>query len=447
MKMIRPIIFVFFVFTALLFSGCSAVIFRDDAELYNILGDIYAEQTHYLDAEKNYSMALKKEPEYQLAQSNLIWAMFQAREYQKCIDFCLALESSGEESFESCWYLAVSYESLLEEDKAIASYQKALAFDEGDDSDTCHHMAILYKNKRNFEKAEEYNKLSLSYNPNNPDAIWLSKEIALIKMPLSNQLDDFITTYYLYQDTIPDFNAKLANLKEIDENGSGDIESVLSQIIPENDYFSYLLTGSYYQEYRAIQEENSVFYLLQSENEMNFHHFKIKFFSPKTGFEFISLAEQIQDKQDSVLVLDLRNNSGGDMKSANDILDFLLGQCSTCSFIDKDGYSSSYYSDGDKVAFDQIFVLTDRNTASAAEFLALGLKTFNSNTTIIGETTFGKGVCQYVFDSPENGFALFLVNSYWNVRENNIGFYGITPDVEVKSQDDYEQAILESIQN
>lgn len=114
-------------------------------------------------------------------------------------------------------------------------------------------------------------------------------------------------------------------------------------------------------------------------------------------------------------------------------MDFLLGECVVCNLIDKSGYINQYYSDSSQIVFKNICVLTNQYSASCSELVALGLKTYLDNVTIIGERTYGKGVGQLVHEDKKREFALFLVNHYWNVREINIMDVGIEPDVYVNS--------------
>jgi C-terminal processing protease CtpA/Prc len=65
----------------------------------------------------------------------------------------------------------------------------------------------------------------------------------------------------------------------------------------------------------------------------------------------------------------------------------------------------------------------------------LGLKTYINNVTIIGDNTYGKGVGQLVFEDKSRKLMVFLVNHFWNVREQNIKETGITPDIHIISDD------------
>lgn len=98
-----------------------------------------------------------------------------------------------------------------------------------------------------------------------------------------------------------------------------------------------------------------------------------------------------------------------------------------------------------QIKFKEIFILVDEYSASASELLTLGLKTFLNNVTVIGSNTYGKGVGQNIYEDKERNIIVFLVNHYWNVREQNIKDVGITPDVYLKSEDlsDYIDVINE----
>jgi C-terminal processing protease CtpA/Prc len=81
------------------------------------------------------------------------------------------------------------------------------------------------------------------------------------------------------------------------------------------------------------------------------------------------------------------------------------------------------------IEFESIVILVDENTASASELFTLSLSEFLDNVTIIGRTTFGKGVGQTVYEDIKNEYVIYLVSFYWNVMEQNINKTGIEPDI------------------
>lgn len=51
---------------------------------------------------------------------------------------------------------------------------------------------------------------------------------------------------------------------------------------------------------------------------------------------------------------------------------------------------------------------------------------------MVGRETFGKGVGQRVFEDKREQVAVYVVNHYWNVMQNNVSNTRITPDIRVK---------------
>jgi carboxyl-terminal processing protease len=114
------------------------------------------------------------------------------------------------------------------------------------------------------------------------------------------------------------------------------------------------------------------------------------------------------------LVIDLRGNPGGLLNQAVDMSSKFLqkGQVvvSQHGRIDRDQvYYVQSGEDGPKYP---VVVLVNRNTASAAEIVSGALQD-HDRALIVGETTFGKGLVQTVFNTPENtGLALTTFHYY-----------------------------------
>jgi len=146
----------------------------------------------------------------------------------------------------------------------------------------------------------------------------------------------------------------------------------------------------------------------------------------KPGVGYIHLTQfqettgqEMQDAVDSFgdlkgLVLDLRNNPGGLLSQAVDVCDHLLykGQAIVSqrgrAYPDQN-YTATHGNDGK--AF-PIVVLVNRNTASAAEIVSGALQD-HDRALIVGETTFGKGLVQTVYNlSDDTGLALTTYHYY-----------------------------------
>jgi carboxyl-terminal processing protease len=114
------------------------------------------------------------------------------------------------------------------------------------------------------------------------------------------------------------------------------------------------------------------------------------------------------------LVFDLRNNPGGLLSQAVEVCDHLLTKGQT--IVSQRGraypdqvYTASHGNDGKTFP---IVVLVNRNTASAAEIVSGALQD-HDRALIAGETTFGKGLVQTVYNLSENtGLALTTYHYY-----------------------------------
>ncbi len=114
------------------------------------------------------------------------------------------------------------------------------------------------------------------------------------------------------------------------------------------------------------------------------------------------------------LVLDLRGNPGGLLSQAVDICDHLLtkGQ-EIVSQRGRGNQSQEYWAThGNSGKTFPIVVLVDRNTASAAEIVSGALQD-HDRALIVGETTFGKGLVQTVFDLQNHSMALALTTYHY----------------------------------
>jgi len=114
------------------------------------------------------------------------------------------------------------------------------------------------------------------------------------------------------------------------------------------------------------------------------------------------------------LVLDLRGNPGGLLSQAVEVCDHLLGKGQGIVSQRGRAYPDQNYAAtrGNNGKTFPIVVLVNRNTASAAEIVSGALQD-HDRALIVGETTFGKGLVQTVYNLNENtGLALTTYHYY-----------------------------------
>ena len=156
-------------------------------------------------------------------------------------------------------------------------------------------------------------------------------------------------------------------------------------------------------------------------------------FSEDTGTLVQSFTKDFKNRGINKVILDLRNNGGGYVTAARDLLslwldgDKILTQKSATV-----GQTITYAKRGEATLKDmKTIVLVNNATASASEIVAGALKDYKK-ATILGTKTYGKGVVQTMLELS-GGSLLKITTAHWYTPEGQtINKTGISPDVEVE---------------
>lgn len=405
-------------------------------ELYNAIGNIYLKQTYYMESIDYFDKAIELNPTYEDAYINKLYGLYTGKRYARAVEFGKVAEELFPYSYDILWYIADSYFELDELDEVITYYEKMLALTPNND-EILSYLAYTNLLLEDYDKAKEYTNDALDLNSENYTALLVRDELANKEVALEDQVINFFEDYYFY-DYRDLTDADVDNV--INGNMTSDsLNQLVDTMSKSDDLFTFVVYGEEY-DYFMDMESQDLTYDNVSDNVI---YTKIDTFTMSTDNKFTELLDSIQEPENKTLIIDLRNNFGGDTDSANNMLDILLPECVTSTLIDKDGYTINYYSDASLIPFKEIYIFVDENSASASELLTLGLKTYLDNVTVVGRNTFGKGVGQYVYEDQQNKLLLLVVNHYWNVRQTNIMDVGIAPDIYVSGYelDDFLNAI------
>jgi carboxyl-terminal processing protease len=132
--------------------------------------------------------------------------------------------------------------------------------------------------------------------------------------------------------------------------------------------------------------------------------------------------EQLRKENIRGLVLDLRDNGGGSLRSAVDICDMLVPKGEIVTTRGREGQILRAYRASGKAPFADfpIAVLVNRHSASASEILAACLQD-NGRAIVVGQRSFGKGTVQEVIDMGSMFGAMKLtIATYWRPSGENI---------------------------
>jgi len=152
-----------------------------------------------------------------------------------------------------------------------------------------------------------------------------------------------------------------------------------------------------------------------------------------------ALAEQLnvlKEKNIKALILDLRNNPGGDLDAAVNISKFFVPKGPVVYVVDKNGSSRTMENKITERLEIPLVVLINGGSASASEVLAGAIKDTNSGV-LIGEKTFGKALVQVLLPLSGGDAIKLTTAKYLTPNKHDIQAKGIEPDIEaiLKAED------------
>lgn len=167
----------------------------------------------------------------------------------------------------------------------------------------------------------------------------------------------------------------------------------------------------------------------------NIGYIKLKQFDDVTKEDFAKELQTLEQGGVDALILDLRDNPGGNLDVCLSIADTFLNEGVIVSTVDKKGKEISEKSDSqmDKTP---MTVLINENSASASEILAGAFKDRN-RAKIVGKTSFGKGIVQKLFPFEDGSGAKITISEYFTPNKTKIHKIGVKPDVEVENDDKF----------
>lgn len=158
----------------------------------------------------------------------------------------------------------------------------------------------------------------------------------------------------------------------------------------------------------------------------------IESFDSHVSNDFEKALKELQEKGMERLILDLRNNTGGDVNETIKILDYFIPKKSVLFYTkdSKENEKSELANDDNELNI-PIILLGNKYSASASEILISALID-NDKAKFIGENTYGKGVIQTVFETSNAAALKLTTMEYFRANKEKIHEIGIKPDIEVK---------------
>lgn len=182
---------------------------------------------------------------------------------------------------------------------------------------------------------------------------------------------------------------------------------------------------------RQIDVETVSYKMLQD----NIGYILVEEFDEVTAKQFTAAMDALEEQGMEALVVDIRNNPGGLLNIVVDMLDEILPKGVIVSVKDKNGATEEYTSDADTRLNVPLAVLINGNSASASEIFAGAVQDYGVGT-LVGTTTFGKGIVQTIFSMRDGTGVKVTIEDYYTPSGRSIHKIGVDPDVEIDLPDE-----------
>ena len=169
--------------------------------------------------------------------------------------------------------------------------------------------------------------------------------------------------------------------------------------------------------------------------EDNIGYIYLSEFDDVTTKQFIEAMEDLKSQGMRSLLLDMRDNPGGNFDVAVDIADYILPEGLVVYMEDKNGAREEYKSDASHHWDGPIAILINGNTASSSEVLCGALKDYD-RATLIGTKSFGKGIVQQILPMGDGSGVKVTIARYYSPKGRCIHGEGFEPDIEVEFDPD-----------
>ncbi|MBO4844861.1 MAG: S41 family peptidase [Lachnospiraceae bacterium] len=186
-------------------------------------------------------------------------------------------------------------------------------------------------------------------------------------------------------------------------------------------------TVEYTVERRKVESPTVHYEMLEN----NIGYIQITEFDDVTTDQFTEAMAVLKGQGMQALILDLRSNGGGNLSTCIDIANQLLPKGIVVYTEDKYGNREEYTCDGKRKFDKPMVVLVNGYSASASEILTGAIKDYGIGT-IMGTTTYGKGIVQQIMSLKDGTAVKMTISKYYTPKGNYIHDIGIEPDIEVE---------------
>jgi carboxyl-terminal processing protease len=190
-----------------------------------------------------------------------------------------------------------------------------------------------------------------------------------------------------------------------------------------------------YITFNMVRQVINLVYIHSDIIEENIGYIQLKLFDEDISYDFAHHVNKLIANGAKGIVLDLRNNPGGDYEQVVRIADMIIPEGLIVYTKDRNGKREEKKSDANELNM-PITVLINEYSASASEILSAAIKEYGKGT-LVGKTTFGKGLVQSIIRLEGGAGLKYTVSKYYTPSGVCIHGIGVTPDIEVENDQQY----------
>lgn len=187
-----------------------------------------------------------------------------------------------------------------------------------------------------------------------------------------------------------------------------------------------------------VEDVNISYELIEN---TNIGYLQIDSFTKTISNQVNNALTDLENQGMQKLIIDLRNNGGGYLESAEDTANLFLEKGKLIYSLENKDAKADYYDETDAHKTYPIVVLLNENSASASEILAAALKDgYSYGVTFVGTTSYGKGLVQQTYDLSDGSMAKYTSARWLRPNGECINGIGLKPDYEIQKEDIRDEA-------
>lgn len=203
-----------------------------------------------------------------------------------------------------------------------------------------------------------------------------------------------------------------------------------------------ILRGQEIKTIELVRKKITTNPVISEKLENDIGYIEVTSFDEDTATNFKEKYLELKSDGITSLIIDLRNNGGGLVEQALKIADYIVPKGKDLLVtLDKEKNEKVEKSEENVLIDMPIVVLVNENSASSSEILAGALKDLEE-ATIVGTTTYGKGVIQQLLTLKNGAGLKVTVEEYYTPNRTKINGVGIEPNVIIDLPDDVENPLL-----